>query len=370
MRRVFKKGISIIGIMLGVLLLIVIIYFCYLFLSYKRIPDNQVIEIKNQGNVKNGSIALDQEYSIISYNIGFGAYSADYSFFMDGGEYERAYSKQSVLDNTEGALDVVTNHDPDFILFQEVDIDSNRSYRVNQQELLQSRLYPSSSAFAINYDSAYLFYPFLNPHGKSKGGILTLSKYELSSALRRSLPVSTSLDKIMDLDRCYEITKIPVENGSYLCLYNVHLSAYTKDESIVVQQIKMLSDDMKQDVKAGNYVICGGDFNQDLFGNSPEIFGTDVNAENWALPFQSDLLPEHIQIVNRMLTNEERRMLAPSCRNADAPYEKGTSFVTMIDGFLISDNISLEEFTVIDTGFTYSDHNPVKMKFRLLSGMQ
>ena len=55
----------------------------------------------------------------------------------------------------------------------------------------------------------------------------------------------------------------------------------------------------------------------------------------------------------------------PSCRNADKPYEEGESFVTMVDGFLISDNLELIEINTIDTGFAYSDHNPVMMKFKL-----
>ena len=37
----------------------------------------------------------------------------------------------------------------------------------------------------------------------------------------------------------------------------------------------------------------------------------------------------------------------------------------MIDGFIVSDNIEPTFVDVIDTGFRYSDHNPVKMKFKL-----
>ena len=34
-----------------------------------------------------------------SANVGFGAYSADYSFFMDGGKESRARSRQAVDEN-------------------------------------------------------------------------------------------------------------------------------------------------------------------------------------------------------------------------------------------------------------------------------
>ena len=53
------------------------------------------------------------------------------------------------------------------------------------------------------------------------------------------------------------------------------------------------------------------------------------------------------------------------CRNADAPYEAGVSFVTMVDGFLLSDNVAILELETVDNGFLYSDHNPVRLRFTL-----
>ena len=54
----------------------------------------------------------------------------------------------------------------------------------------------------------------------------------------------------------------------------------------------------------------------------------------------------------------------PSCRNADGPYHEG-QYVLTIDGFLVSPNVTVGEAKVIDTGFRYSDHNPVSMRFSL-----
>ena len=53
-----------------------------------------------------------------------------------------------------------------------------------------------------------------------------------------------------------------------------------------------------------------------------------------------------------------------SCRNADAPYFEG-QYVVTVDGFLVSSNVTVNSATVIDTGFAYSDHNPVTMTFVL-----
>mgnify|MGYP000118513935 FL=1 len=54
----------------------------------------------------------------------------------------------------------------------------------------------------------------------------------------------------------------------------------------------------------------------------------------------------------------------PSCRNADQPYSE-SDFVVTVDGFLVSDNVTVEDALVLDTGFKWSDHNPVYMDFVL-----
>ena len=54
----------------------------------------------------------------------------------------------------------------------------------------------------------------------------------------------------------------------------------------------------------------------------------------------------------------------PSCRNADAPYHEG-QYVLTVDGFVVSDNVTVEQAVVEDTGFAWSDHNPVSMRFVL-----
>ena len=47
-------------------------------------------------------------------------------------------------------------------------------------------------------------------------------------------------------------------------------------------------------------------------------------------------------------------------------YEKGVNYELVIDGFLIGPNVEIVSITNIDTDYKYSDHNPVKMEFRLL----
>ena len=121
----------------------------------------------------------------------------------------------------------------------------------------------------------------------------------------------------------------------------------------------MLNEDMTAEIETGNYVIAGGDMNKDMLGDSSAYFGTTSEA-NWAQPFPTDLLSDDFSIVGPL----DEANPVPSCRNADTPYTKD-SFVLTIDGFIVSSNVKVEYSNVLDTGFKYSDHNPVYMDFIL-----
>jgi len=166
--------------------------------------------------------------------------------------------------------------------------------------------------------------------------------------------------KLLDLDRCYSVNRIPTENGKELVLYNLHLSAYTSDPSTADNQLRMLFEDMKEEYDAGNYIIAGGDFNKDLLGNSAEIFGHKELEDNWAKPISEELIPDFMQLIAPF----DEKNPVPSCRNADQPYSE-SDFVVTVDGFLVSDNVTVEDALVLDTGFKWSDHNPVYMDFVL-----
>ena len=353
-----KSVLKAIAAILILLVLVVAGYVAYVFIAYYRVPDMQKLApVRNSAYIPDEqSASVGKEYKIVTWNIGFGAYSDDYSFFMDGGKYSRAFSKEAVISNVNAMVGYIASVSPDFAFIQEVDTDSTRSYHVDESELVNYALSAYSSVFAQNYDSPYLFYPIFSPHGKSVSGILTESKIPIESSLRRSLPIEKGVMKLVDLDRCYSVTRIPVENGKTLCLYNTHLSAYTSDGTIATEQLKMLVADMESEYDKGNYVICGGDFNKDLLGNSSEVFGVEMGEVTWAQPIPDGVIPSRLSLV--ACSN------APSCRNADRPFDE-TDFVLTIDGFLVSGNVEVLKAEVVDLKFKCSDHNPGAMSFRL-----
>ena len=360
-----KKVLKIAAIALLAVLAVVLLYVGYVFGTYSRIEDNQALSV-TQGSGGVQTAEADTEYKVLCWNIGFGAYEDDFGFFMDGGTESRAWSKERVTANIEEIGRTIADENPDISILQEVDFDSDRSYHVD--EALALRTFEdldawTDSVFAVNYHSAYLFYPITQPHGASKSGLLTMSKLGIRSAVRRSLPVETGVTKILDLDRCYSVTRIPVSNGKELCLYNLHLSAYTSDGKIADEQLEFLLSDMQAEFEAGNYVIGGGDFNKDLLsGGSEAYFGVSTADYNWAQPVRFDLIDE---TDIRLIAPEGKNAPVPSVRNADGAYHEGQLVLT-VDGFLVSPNVEVTGSEVLDTGFAYSDHNPVVMTAKLL----
>ena len=212
-----------------------------------------------------------------------------------------------------------------------------------------------------NYDSAFLFYPFTQPHGSSKSGLALFSRYPVTDSLRRSLPVSTSFSKFFDLDRCYSISRVPVDNGKELVIFELHMSAYGNSDEIREGQIRMLTADMKKEYDAGNYVLCGGDFNHDLKAAEDD----STERESWAYPFPRADLPDHFSFCIDQLSDEERDSLWDSARNADMEYIPGETYTVTLDGFIVSDNIECTKYENINTGYSYSDHDPVYVQFKL-----
>lgn len=355
-----KKSIKVFFTVLTLFIATILIYVGYVFFSYSRITDDVPAKITQKLHGK--KISTNKEYKISTFNIGYGSYTPDYTFFMDGGKQSKAVSKESVIENISGVVDSTKKIDPDFALFQEVDEKATRSHSVNEVAQINQQFKNYSSVFATNYDSAFLMYPILDPIGKSKSGILTLSNAVIEESTRYSLPIETNFNKFFDLDRAFTVLKIPVENGKYLMLYNVHLSAYIKDQKIQKEQVHKLFDHMENEYKKGNYVVGGGDFNHDLLDSSTETFKNDTTEEyTWLQPFPTKELPENLQVAAMNKTTSP----VPSVRNLDKPYKKGESFVALIDGFIISDNVKNINGKVIDAEFKNSDHNPVEMIFEL-----
>lgn len=365
-----RKILIIIGIIFSVIILIIGGFILYLNIKSNRLGNIDIEVSNNQNNL----LAYGTEYDVTSYNIGFGAYDRGYSFFMDEGKladgtvvkgkYGKGVSKENTEKNTAGAIGILEGLKSDFYILEEVDTKSSRSYNINQKNMIIEAFKNYSSSYAVNFHSGFLPYPLNDMHGIVNSGILTLSKYEMVSSKRIELPIDESFfNKFFDLDRCLNIIRYRVLDKE-LVMISAHLSAYDEGGIYRKAQLELLNGILAEEYQKGNYVIVGGDFNHDLVDSyNRGLFKTNKLKPDWLKDLNNDDLASHYRIAA-----DEKN---PSCRDADTPYKKDESFTTVVDGFIVSDNIEVISVTNIvtlnnqDISFMYSDHNAVNLRFKL-----
>lgn len=366
--KIVKRILQVVLLLVLVVALLVGGYVAYMVIQFNRIPDFTPLDIENPVQTQ---VQPNVEYSAATFNIGFGAYNHDFSFFMDKGtmldgtqmqgKYGKAQSEEIVKEDTTGAIQQVQALNPDFYLFQEVDKKANRSWKVDQAAQIKTTFPEYSYVYASNFHSAYLAYPLHDMHGAVEAGLVTLSRYDMKYATRRSFPVDESFPtKFFDLDRCFTVQRLPVEGGQELVLINLHMSAYDEGGKIREQQLQMLNEVMVEEQQKGNWVVIGGDFNHALSGTL-NVFPTQQKQQEGVYDFPVENLPAGFRVVDAANAQQ-----VATCRGSDIPYQPGVNYSVVIDGFIVSDNVEASAEN-IDADFLYSDHNPVLLRFKLIA---
>jgi exonuclease III len=330
-----------------------------------------------EGNVamplkgKGAAAIVDSNLTLVSWNVGYCGDGAESTFFYDNGGFftsgglmvrpTEALSRK----NLKGVTDLIQSFPADFYLFQEVDVDSRRSYHIDQAEACAKMLPEYANAFALNYNAQRvplpLFEPW-NPIGKTYGGLVTYSKTKPTEAMRMQLPGKFSWPvRIFQLDRCLGVERHKTAWGKELIIVNVHNSAYDKDGLMKKGEMAFLKAFLLDEYKKGNYIIAGGDWNQRPPNNSITTFApkqaADEDAAQEGATIAEDFMPDGWIWAYDATT--------PTNRSLVTPYDKKTSKVNLIDFFLLSPNVLLKEVHGIDNEFSFSDHQPVTAKVLL-----
>ena len=377
-----QKVVRVILCIFGVIILIVGGFFGWLTVNEYRPADVEEVTVDTtEGSGK--KLTLGDSLSIATWNIGYGALGDNADFFMDGGTSVMTAIPERVDVNLAGLQGFLVGMNPDIIMLQEVDRDSKRSYNQDEFTKIQGELplltkdinsedsdYNGYAAtFAYNFKAKYVPYPLNDNIGKVESGIGTLSKYSIDSAERISLPCAYKWPiKTVNLKRCMLVSRMPVYDsegnatGKELVCVNLHVEAYDDGEGKKAQteQIRAF---LQSEYDKGNYVIAGGDFNQ-----------TFSNVDTSAYPVHSEIpnvwTPGIID-VNDIGSDFQCLMdsTVPTCRSLDKAYnsveDKSNFQYYVIDGFIVSNNVKVDEMNTQFTMFAPSDHNPVVLKITL-----
>ena len=347
-----KKLIKILLYLLAAILIAFI-----LFLLYATISDFKPAEkTEIYHSEESESLATWQEFDFLIWNIGYCGLDASMDFFYDGGKQVRP-SRSNVKKNLEEVKAFLESNDSvEFILLQEVDQNSKRSYGINIYDQINESLEQYNSWFGINYKVGFVPLPPGNPMGRVKSGLQTLAKNNASSVVRYSFPGNYSWPMgVFMLDRCFLMKRFKVSNNRELVVINTHNSAYD-DGSLRKMQMDFLRDILLEEYKQGNYVIAGGDWNQSPYG-FPKIFDDQqFDLDNYTEIEEN--YPDQGWIWAWDGSHPTNRRVATS-------YTRGETPTTLIDFYLLSPNVQPVQVKTVDLNFQNSDHQPVFLKVLL-----
>lgn len=304
----------------------------------------------------NISQLMPDTMTIVTWNIGYCGLGKEMDFFYEGGKQVKPNRALYNKYKKEVMQRLATFNAADIIFLQEIDSSASRSYNDNQLSHIRTIL-PHELLFSLNYN-AWVPIPITKPMGKVKAGLATLTKYVPNSAKRVYYESSYSWPKsLFMLKRCFIETRYKTKAGKDLVLINTHNSAFDDATELREKELAKLQKIMIEEYNNGNYVIVGGDWNQNppsfdtatvMKIYNPKFIKPSIEDEylpkDWIYAFDSD-----------HTTN----------RDVNIPYKEGITTSSLIDFFILSPNITLQSVKVIPTGYKESDHQPVVLKISL-----
>ena len=282
--------------------------------------------------------------TFLDWNIGYAGLGRESDFFYDGGEGVIAPLKV-VEKNFKGILHTISQlkGTVDFFLMQEVDIYSKRTHWNNEYKQLGDVLPGYVPLFSKNYDVQYIPMPLTSPLGKVESGLASYSKYNVKESLRHAFEGNYNFPySLFFLDRCFMLKRFEACDGKDLVVINTHNSAYD-DGSLKKKQMEQLRVVLLDEYQKGNYVIVGGDWNQNPAGllESKRSIPNNYPDKGWTCSFD-----QH----------------TPTHRSLNEPYNPETTYTGIIDFYVVSPNVEVIEVFTIDQQFEFSDHQPVLMR--------
>jgi len=352
-----KRSVKLIKVLVGILLIpagIILGLLLFLMVTDFHPAEKETILIRGNGMMLPSS---KNDFTFLTWNIGYGGLGKKMDFFYEGGTKVRP-EKKEFTGYLEGICQCLSSMDSvDFILLQETDIHSKRSYFTEEVAEIGKILPGRCSLFAKNYDSRFVPVPMYNPMGRVVSGIACYPKYKPITAERIDFGTRFSWPKqLVLLKRCIMVMRYKLTSGKELVIVNLHNSTYDKGGTLRKRELKKLHSFVLSEYSKGNYVITGGDWNTNPRCFQPESVISGDLAKAIDPVLDSTFLPGW-----RFAFDPS----APTNRDIDKPYQKGKTQTTIIDFYVVSPNVEVESIHTVATGFNFSDHQPVVMKVTL-----
>ena len=285
--------------------------------------------------------------TVMTWNIGFAGLGKDADLIADNGKSLRALGAGDIALAAEKIADRLAGTRADVICLQENAEAGFLTRGVPVRRLIDTALSNRQNHYWCDMKTVAV-----PPLLKIDHGMSVHSGIDLEQCLAETFPQ----------DDVYHLGVLKKHYGALICrsriegsdrewvIFNVHLSAFDEDGAARQQQFGRLMELATAEYAKQNFVVIAGDWNMRL---APTEFPhqADRKQASWMIEFPVEMLPKGWQLAVDQG--------APSVRSLNEPYTAGRNFRTIVDGFVHSPNVTLEEVRTADLEFELSDHNPV-----------
>jgi len=293
---------------------------------------------------------MAEPVTVLDWNLGYGGLGEESDFVMDGGQNLLPPGKKIVAKNIKGIQGLLRIHPADIYFFQEISRPDMLNLGFDVFEAVKTTLTGYSSRFTFDFHTLFIPRKWALKHGLATFAKSPPKKFDI-----RRLPYEpTRLGKLLQRQYHIQASHYMIEGKPWVFV-NIHLSAFDEGGNVRIRQLEALMLIARDYYEAGNHVVIGGDWNMQL---QETHFPNTTNMKDlfWLKKLPKEKLPDGWTLAVDIST--------PSVRTNYQPYKKGENYTTNIDGFLVSPNVEVLEVITIDTGFKYTDHQPVLGRFR------
>jgi len=222
-----------------------------------RFDDIEKAESYSTGRPVNPPAAADTVH-VMTWNIRFGAGRTPW--FGDGCGDRVIFSEGEILRFLSGIARELNRLRPDILLLQEVDVKSKRSAYIDQVQWLLDHTYFDHAAYASMWEAQVVPSDGL---GRINTGQAVLSRWPIQDSERIQLPLrgdQDALTRYFYLRRCILKTRIALPGTGVFYVLNVHLDAFSTDDT-KKRQIDRVKEELDKLAVSGAVFVAGGDFN-------------------------------------------------------------------------------------------------------------
>lgn len=228
------------------------------FFSYRPRPiENEAVIY----SAKLPELKPGQRLKIMTWNVQFMAGNQYNCFFFEKHCHDPWPSMNTYQKILHDVINTIKTEDPDFVLLQEVDVDSKRSHYIDQINAL-TRALPQYANFVSTHYWYSLFVPHPSIWGKQDLRLVILSKYKIAQAIRYQLPLPPDnfLNDLFNERRAILQAILPITGSNRVFnLLTTHFNAYAYSDAMF-KQVQFAKNIIGEASGKGPTLI-GGDFN-------------------------------------------------------------------------------------------------------------